>query len=367
MYKKNLLPKIFCAVSLVILFVVLFKVLGNSGQEFLQEEAVTVFAAKNERELVPVGITVGVRFYTKGIMVLSTGEVEDIGGRGFNPSEGKLVSGDIIQKAQGKEVANIAELIDIINTADKEVSLQILRGDDSLTVEILPKMSPDGQKRIGCWARDSTQGIGTITYYDPKTGHFGALGHGIMDVDTKKLMVVKEGNVFEAHIVDIRKGQKGNPGELVGEIFPSITIGEIDSNSSLGIFGDINMNYQDLPHDAMPIASHADINTGPAKIRSDIEGGEIKEYDVFIESVNTDGNADKGLVVRITDQGLITRTNGIVQGMSGSPILQNGKLIGAVTHVFVQNPLRGYGVFIENMLKQQQSKLSQIEIALIVF
>jgi len=329
------------------------KVVRHSLEDEYNNYASKKLKDEQHSALVPVGITVGVRFYTQGIMVLATGEVEDKSGIGYNPSEGKIFAGDIITKANGKEVKDIEELIKVIDASYGAVNLSILRDAKPMQITIYPEISSeDGQRRIGCWVRDSTQGIGTITYYDPSTGLYGALGHGIVDIDTKKLMAVKEGNIFESNIVDIKKGQKGAPGELIGEIMTDNIIGSITKNTKLGIFGNINTNYEKLPKNAMWVANRKDIYEGPAKIRSNIEGGEIKEYDIFIESINPDITQDKGLVVRITDQGLITRTNGIVQGMSGSPILQGGKIVGAITHVFVQNPLRGYGVFIENMQKE---------------
>jgi len=168
-------------------------------------------------------------------------------------------------------------------------------------------------------------------------------------------MTVRHGQIMESNIIDVRKGKKGAPGELIGEIRADCVIGAVKKNTPFGIYGDINKEYEDLPTSAYFAARHDQISQGPAKIFSNIEGGDIKAYDVYIESVNADPGADKGMVVRITDQGLITRSGGIVQGMSGSPILQGDKIIGAVTHVFVQNPLRGYGVFIEKMMGEEKT------------
>ena len=288
-------------------------------------------------KLVPVGITVGVRFYTDGIMVLGTDKFDDPDGRSHSPSEGKLQSGDIVIKADGSVMHSHAQLSQAIASATDCITLEILRDGTVHTVNIHPAICvSDGNPKIGCWVRDSTQGIGTITYYNPSTSRFGALGHGIMDVDTRKLMKVRHGQIMESQIIDIVKGKKGEPGELIGEIRPDAVIGTINKNTSLGLYGDINHNYAGLPTAAMSAARHDQIHQGPAKIFSNIEGGGIKPYDVYIESVNEDSAAEKGLVVRITDQGLITRTNGIVQGMSGSPIVQGDKIVGAITQVIVQ-------------------------------
>ena len=311
---------------------------------------------KQETQLVPVGITVGVRFYTDGIMVLGTDKFNDSFGKPQNPSEGKLQAGDILLKANGATMYSHAQLSQTIALATDCITLEVLRDGAILSIDIHPATcGTDGHPKIGCWVRDSTQGIGTITYYDPATNRFGALGHGIMDVDTRKLMKVRYGQIMESHIIDVVKGKKGEPGELIGEIRPDTVIGTINKNTSLGLYGDINRGYTGLPTDTLAAARHDQIHQGPAKILSNIEGGGIKSYDVYIESVNEDSSAEKGLVVRITDQGLITRTNGIVQGMSGSPIVQGGKIVGAITHVFVQNPLRGYGVFIEKMMHEEKA------------
>jgi len=294
-------------------------------------------APKQETQLVPVGITVGVRFYTDGIMVLGTDKFDDPSGKSQSPSEGKLQAGDILLKAGGITMYSHAQLSQAIATATNCITLEIMRDGVILSVDVHPATcATDGHPKIGCWVRDSTQGIGTITYYDPATSRFGALGHGIMDVDTRKLMKVRHGQIMESHIIDVVKGKKGEPGELIGEIRPEAVIGTINKNTSLGLYGDINRSYQGLPTATFVAARHDQIHQGPAKILSNIEGGGIKPYDVYIESVNEDSGADKGLVVRITDQGLITRTNGIVQGMSGSPIVQGDKIVGAITQVIVQ-------------------------------
>jgi len=311
---------------------------------------------KSEIQLVPVGITVGVRFYTDGIMVLGTDKFDDEDGQSQSPSFGKLQAGDILLKADGITMYSHAQLSQAIAATTNCITLEILRDGTILTVDIHPAIcARDKHPKIGCWVRDSTQGIGTITYYDPATSRFGALGHGILDVDTRKLMKVRHGQIMESQIIDIVKGKKGEPGELIGEIRADSVIGTINKNTSLGLYGDINRGYEGLPTAALAAARHDQIHQGPAKIFSNIEGGGIKPYDVYIESVNEDSTAEKGLVVRITDQGLITRTNGIVQGMSGSPIVQDDKIVGAITHVFVQNPLRGYGVFIEKMMNEERA------------
>jgi stage IV sporulation protein B len=220
------------------------------------------------------------------------------------------------------------------------------------------KINTDGVVAFGTGlinniARDSTQGIGTITYYNPLTDKFGALGHGILDANTKDLMAIKEGQLMPSKIQEVKKGKRGIPGELIGDIEEGSILGNIRLNTDHGIYGFLNEETLSMPK-ALPIAKRDEVNVGIAKIFSDVEGGNVKAYDVYIENINkNDTDNSKGMVVKITDERLLSKTNGIVQGMSGSPIIQNGKICGAITHVFVQDPTKGYGIFIESMLKQE--------------
>jgi len=330
---------------------------GQTGQEIFYEDAVPVSGTLREKAkpnmLVPVGITSGVRFYTQGIVVLGAGDVVLASGATASPSRGRLLPGDIVTKIGGNLVEDIGEMTDAIHVSGDRVVLSILRDETAMDVEIAPvKCADSGTSKIGCWVRDSTQGIGTITYYCPKTWHFGALGHGIVDVDTQKLLTVRQGQLTEAEIVDVRKGKKGCPGELIGETNNQVVLGQITKNCRLGIYGSINRNYHALPKATFPVACHHNTTRGPAQILSNIEGGQVRAYDIFIENINAVQQSDKSMVIRITDPDLISRTGGIVQGMSGSPIIQGNHLVGAVTHVFVQSPLRGYGVFVEKMVAE---------------
>ena len=306
--------------------------------EIFYHDSVTVSRGSNSVELVPVGITVGVRFYTEGIMVLATDKVTAPCGKQSNPSCDKLLVGDVLIGINGAKLVDLPQLMQAVEGATGTVALEVQRGNGQLTIEVAPAINEAGEQKIGCWVRDSTQGIGTITYYNPQTGGFAALGHGIMDVDTQKLMSVRHGQIMESCILDVRKGKKGTPGEMIGEIREDNIIGTIRKNTPLGIYGEINAANPILPTTKHTAARHDQIRQGPAKILSNIEGDDLtpKLYDVYIESVNQDPEADKGLVVRITDQGLISRSGGIVQGMSGSPILQNGRIVGAITQVTVR-------------------------------
>ena len=353
---KNNIGKLFFGISIAILvsaiFVYILAQMTNTNAQtrhhegLFYEDSVTALSSdeiarrrvaiddNDTLMLVPVGITAGVRFHTDGVMVLGTGEVSIAGGKSLSPSEDKLQAGDVIRAVGSTPINNISELAAAISANPKRLTLEIERGNENKKVEIIPaKCCTTGNPKIGCWVRDSTQGIGTITYFNPTTNTFSALGHGILDVDTKKLLSVRSGELLEATIVQIKQGKKGTPGELIGEIKEGSIMGAITKNTALGLFGTINPAHPALPSTAFPVASHSQISLGPASILSNIECAGIKSYDIFIESINQDPQAEKSIVIRITDQNLLSRTNGIIQGMSGSPIKQNGQLIGAITHV----------------------------------
>ncbi|MDR2648792.1 MAG: SpoIVB peptidase [Clostridiales bacterium] len=310
-----------------------------------------------ELEIVPCGLTVGVEINTDGVMVLGTGAVKMEDGSAYSPSEGKLESGDLILDVNGQNLNNKTDLIHAVENSESDLELRIKRDNTTMTTTVSPiKSAADNQKKIGVWVRDATRGIGTITYYNPVSQKFGALGHGILDVDTKKLMTVKNGTIMEARVTDIKKGSKGSPGELVGELHSNATLGQIKLNTPYGIYGAMDLTgVSKITHKKLPIAMQDQVHEGPAVIYSDVDS-EIREYDVYIENVNRFSNDEtKGMVLRITDPALLRKTNGIVQGMSGSPIIQNDKVIGAITHVFVQDPAKGYGIFIENMLHEENN------------
>jgi len=304
-------------------------------------------------EVVPCGMTVGVSIKPPGVMVLGTGSVKADAGLTQSPSEGKLMSGDHILSANGEATNSDEDLQRIIAESDGEIDLKVERDDKIIDARVNGvKSTDDGANKLGVWVRDSTKGIGTMTFYNPQDNVFGALGHGILDVDTKKLMKVKEGYITQASISSIRKGGKGSPGELTGELDQNEKLGRIKVNTPYGIYGYLDISgLLEIKSEKLPIAMQDQIHEGPAVIYSDVDNS-VEKYDVFIESVNRySSDETKGMVLRITDPALLRKTNGIVQGMSGSPIIQEGKLIGAVTHVFVQEPAKGYGIFIENMLK----------------
>ncbi|MCL2356416.1 MAG: SpoIVB peptidase [Defluviitaleaceae bacterium] len=307
-----------------------------------------------EVEIVPLGVAIGVRINTDGVMVLGTQSFRGECGEMFRPAHDVLLGGDLILRANGIEINNKEDLTRFIETSDGEIIFSVRRGEERLEVAVTPGIAEkDGVRRIGVWVRDSTKGIGTLTFFNPETGAFGALGHGILDVDTKTLLTVRSGRIMPSTVTSVTRGVRGVPGELEGSVDTSATLGTIYTNCTTGIFGELEpetlARYADLPR--FPIAGRAQIQEGPATILTNVSGADVKSYEIEIENVHMNPSDEtKGIVIRITDPELLRQTGGIVQGMSGSPILQNGRIIGAITHVFVQDPTRGYGIFIENMV-----------------
>ncbi len=316
--------------------------------------------AVRDREVIPCGKLVGIKVDTEGILVLGIGEFEK-DGHMISPSKGVIEVGDMILECDGKKLEVKEDLKEAVETAEGQpIHLKLMRDGKLKEVQVQPVYSTcEETYKMGVWIRDSTQGIGTLTYVDPTTGVFGALGHGITDVDTKKLMPIREGTIISATVTNIKKGQKGMPGEISGTIHydASSIIGEVEDNTSIGIYGVLSPEtVKRLTTAKVPIAFQDEVHEGKATILVDLREGIIKEYEVTIQKVSRYSNEPaKGMVIKITDEELLSLTNGIIQGMSGSPILQDGKLIGAITHVFVQDPTRGYGIFIENMINNEKN------------
>ncbi|WP_069998186.1 SpoIVB peptidase [Cellulosilyticum sp. I15G10I2] len=325
---------------------------------FIPLKTVSIQAIPN-REVIPCGKIVGIKVDTKGILVLGIGQFE-IEGKIISPCKGLIEPGDMILKCNDMELKAKEDLRDIIETTQKEkIKLTVLRNKEIKEVMVQPSYSMfDNEYKIGLWIRDSTQGIGTLTYIDPETGSFGALGHGITDTDTKKLMPIREGNIITTTITHIKKGKKGIPGEISGiiEYEDKNIIGEVINNTPIGIYGELDKNKtQDINEKKVPIAFQDEVHEGKASILVDLTNDKVQEYEVYIQKVSKYSNEPaKGMIIKIVDERLLNLTNGIIQGMSGSPILQDGKLIGAVTHVFIQDPTRGYGIFIENMINNEK-------------
>lgn len=303
-----------------------------------------------EKLLVPCGTPFGIKMFTNGVMVVGVADIESAG-KMINPAAvAGIKVGDIITAINGEPVTQnrqVAEKME--DSAGKTVELTVKRNEETITASLTPILSDaDGSYKGGLWVRDSTAGIGTVTFYDPSTGAFGGLGHGICDVDTNELMPLRSGDVVSVTISGIVKGQKGRAGELRGYFNNDFPVGQLQSNSEGGVYG--TLNSSPVSTQAIPLAAKQEVKTGAAQIYTTVDGTNPKPYQIEIESINyQDNTKTKNLVVKVTDPELLRQTAGIVQGMSGSPIIQNGKLVGAVTHVFVNDPTRGYGILAENM------------------
>lgn len=307
------------------------------------------------------GAPIGIKLKTNGIIIINVSGVFLEDGTKIIPAENAgLLTGDVLIKAGGKDLKNISDLTGIIkNSGGKPVDIIYRRQDIEYKTTITPIQSgEDDEYRIGVWVRDSSAGIGTLTFINHANNVYGALGHGINDIDTGSLLQVGSGTLMESNIKGIKKGIKGAPGELDGDFLNSSGIvGDIELNCEFGIFGKIDSKIKKEKLGRLySIGSHSAVTLGRATILTCLNGNQVEEYEIEIQRIaRNDLSSTKNMVVQITDQRLLDSTGGIVQGMSGSPIIQDGRLIGAVTHVFINDPMRGYGVFIESMLSKAEA------------
>ena len=307
------------------------------------------------RYAIPCGSPIGIYLKSDGVMVIGTGRITGPDGMEVEPAFGILKTGDYIEAFNGKPMKTKEDLISAVNDSGGQDSVVTVRRDgEPIDVSVKPIASSDGKYKLGAWVRDDTQGIGTITYVD-MNGNFGALGHGISDSDTGDLVETSQGALYSTEIMGIEKGTIGKPGLLSGVIYygPQSHMGDISQNTNEGIFGTVNQQFKkQLTGEPMEIACRQDVKPGVAYIRSNVSG-ELEDYEIEIQKVDYNAShKNKSMVIKVTDPRLLELTGGIVQGMSGSPIIQDGKLAGAVTHVFVQDASRGYGILIENMLER---------------
>ena len=323
------------------------------GGVMKKDVSVKVLPATN---VVIGGDAVGIRLYSKGVLVIGKMPVQGTDGKWYEPySQTKIEIGDIITKINDVEIETINELTEAINRIEygDKVEIEYVKDDAILKEKVLPVSSfEDGMLKLGLWVRDGAMGVGTLTFINNENKTFAALGHGISDFDVKELIVPDSGVVNVASILDVRKGEKNSPGEIKGLLVEDVEIGTIEENNENGIFGKSEelSNYF-RGRKTLPVASKNEVELGKASIYCTVDKDNYpKEYEVKILKTSDALNSTKGMMIKVTDEELIKKTGGIVQGMSGSPIVQNGKIIGAVTHVYVSDPTRGYGIFIENMM-----------------
>lgn len=301
--------------------------------------------ANAQTQLVPVGRAVGIQLYTDGLLVIGTTEVN---GRDVARECG-IETGDRITAANGVEIDSSENLASIVNEHSDSLALELIRDNRKMTIDAVPVQAEDGVYRLGIWVRDSCAGVGTVTYYDPETNTYAALGHAVNDVDTGNILPVKRGNILDCSIMSVTKSSRGCPGEI-NAVFGDEVIGDLSANTYEGIFGKTS-NNEYFSGEPMTVAARNQVHKGEAYILSDIMNGKTEKYSIKIKKITDD--ADKGLVIEVTDDRLIDSAGGIVQGMSGSPIIQDNMFVGAVTHVFVNSPQKGYGTLAENMIDMQ--------------
>lgn len=301
-------------------------------------------------ELVPVGQVVGIQMDIEGVLVAGLSDVETAEGPVNPAAEAGIREGDLILSVDGWAISSAREFLDRVNEVqNSETVLTVRRDGKNLNVCVHPARERDGQLRLGLWLRDGIAGVGTVTYIDPETGAYGALGHGVNDPETGLLLPLDAGELCRARIVDVMPGKSGAPGELCGCFEPEAVVGSVAENTGCGIFGIMNGAFR-CSGPALPVADGGEVRPGAATILSCVEGQTVEEYEVEICPAGIVAGEGRDLLVRVTDPELLALTGGIVQGMSGSPIIQDGKLVGAVTHVLVNDPTKGYGILIENML-----------------
>lgn len=307
-----------------------------------------------EQMVIPLGRAVGIKLFSDGVIVVGMSDVET-GSGAVNPARDcGLQTGDIITHINSEEVDSIEEVREVLQELEGEpMSIRAMRGEEQvqMTAQAV-QCAADGTYKLGAWIRDSMAGIGTMTFYEPESGTFGALGHGVSDSDTALLMPLESGSILYAEVAGVQKGESGTPGMLQGKFETLRDLGELSANTNCGIFGKLDNKDMTLGKTAVPAAAREEVTTGDAVILSNIAGDEVKEYAIRITRIFSESETDpRDFMIEVTDPELLEMTGGVVQGMSGSPILQNGKFVGAVTHVLVNDPTSGYAIAAERMLE----------------
>ncbi len=353
---KKKYRKRFALTSLVLLFAAAGGVTGYR-QYFADDTSVASSTVESDEKVLLGGIPVGIYMETKGVLVVDTAEIDDEAGHKTCPAKHIVRSGDYIISVNQNPVSTKRELVQCVkNLQDEKVVLQMRRDKEEIKVSLNAVQNKKGEYQLGIWVRDDTQGLGTLTFVT-KEGKFGTLGHGIHDADTGSMMEIAEGNLYDAGILSVTRGKSGTPGGLEGMIIysPSNLLGDITKNTDLGIYGTLDIGKLEMKKKRwVDAAKRSEVTTGKAYVYCDVDQ-EVGRYEIEIEKINIwNKSSSKAFVIRVTDQELLEKTGGIVQGMSGSPIVQNGKFVGAVTHVLVDDPTKGYGIFAETMLNAME-------------
>ncbi len=326
----------------------------NLGNFSLKDVTVNVIP---NTVVIPGGEAIGLRLYTSGVLVVGMSEIVGTDNKSYSPyKDSGIQEGDMIVKIDDKAITCTSDLITKVNECNgNSVEITYVRDGNNYITEIKPTKTEENEYKLGLWVRDAAAGVGTITYYDPESQMFGALGHGILDIDTDQLIDIAKGEVITSKILSIVKGEKGKPGEVQGSIDNGKVIGEVYKNTNFGIYGkltDVSLIEGGKTLEVMP---RDEVKLGKATIICTLDNNKREEHEIEIERLYTSTNRNnKNMIIKVTDERLLEKTGGIIQGMSGSPILQDGKFVGAVTHVMVNNPEKGYGIFADTMLKQMK-------------
>lgn len=343
------------------------KTINKAGSEKISVNLFNKLLIKNidvsvlpKTTVIPVGNIAGVKLYTNGVLVVGMSEIEGKDNEKYKPYEHSgIVEGDTILKIDNNIINSTDDLIEKVNMSQgKEIQVEYVHDKKTKECSITPVQTTDKEYKLGLWVRDSAAGVGTVTFYEPSTQKFGALGHGITDIDTGSLLNIASGEFVTAKILNIKKGENGNPGKIQGTVEEQDTIGDISKNTEFGIYGKMK-NKTSLNIDTskeMEVALRDEIKLGKATILCSLDNSKnVEKYEIEIKKIYKDNNYNnKSMEIKITDDRLIEKTGGIIQGMSGSPIIQNGKFIGAVTHVFVNSATEGYAIFGDLMIKQSR-------------
>lgn len=303
---------------------------------------------------VPIGKSIGMKLYTDGVLVVGMSEIE-----GKKPYQNSgIEEGDRIVEINNNQIDTTDELINTVNRSNGEkVKIKYIETDNSVKTTSIKPVKTGNEYKLGLWVRDAAAGVGTLTFYEPESQMYAALGHGITDIDTSELINIASGELVTTNILSIVKGKKGEPGEIRGTIENGYEVGKVYKNTRFGVYGNLtNKNIFNISNNnAIDVASREEIETGKAEILCELENGNTKSYEIEIQKIFTNNNEDnKSMLIKVTDDELIEKTGGIIQGMSGAPIIQNEKFIGAVTHVLVSDPTQGYAVFADIMIKQMK-------------
>lgn len=320
----------------------------------VKEVSVTVYP---KIKVIPTGNLIGLKLYTNGVLIIGTTEIKNQEGIMTKPYESlDIKEGDTILELGGQEIDSSQTLQNVINnSAGNTLEIKYVRNGEIKTGKITPSKVSENDYKLGLWVRDSASGVGTMSFYEPETKKFAALGHGISDADTGDLLNIEKGEMVNSKIINVTKGQKGFPGEIKGSISKETAIGEVNQNTNFGIFGTLSSQPTTLEKysSGIEVALRNEIQTGKAIILATIENNQIEEFEVEITEIYEENNTDnKSMKIRISDEKLLEETGGIICGMSGSPIIQNNKVIGVLTNVLVSDPSIGYGVFSDIMIKE---------------